>query len=123
MTATGYAHDALVRLDPGGDPRAPGGAITEALCGSVDHPAPCPVAAHYTGAEPDRGDLRLRVLFATEPERADGVRSSIERALRQGRFTGPDGVVTGWRLLRAAPGELAADERDHAARLARSVAP
>ena len=44
MTRTAYAHDAVVILDPGGDSRAPGGAITVALCGHWDHEPPCPLA-------------------------------------------------------------------------------
>jgi hypothetical protein len=41
VTRAAYAHDAFVILDPGEDTRAPGGAITVALCGHWDHEPPC----------------------------------------------------------------------------------
>src|SRR5580704_15625066 len=87
-----YVHDAVVTMEAGGDERAPGAAITVALCGHWEHEPPCPVAPHNTDAhrcEDQRcadqrcadqscadqscadqraGDqVRLRVLFAAEP--------------------------------------------------------
>jgi hypothetical protein len=114
-----YAHDAVVSMDPHGDLRAPGAAITVALCGSLGHEPPCPLAAHHTWAERDGTDVRLRVLFAAEPNDSEGVRLNIDRALRGGSFAGPDGVVTAWRLLGSGPSDIAAEERDHAERLTR----
>jgi hypothetical protein len=35
------AHQAVVEMDPQGDERALGGAITVELCGSLDHEPPC----------------------------------------------------------------------------------
>ncbi len=114
-----YAHDAVLTMAPDGDPRAPGGAITVALCGRIDHEPPCPLAPHHTRAERDGDAVRLRILFATEPERADDVRDCINRALRAGTFAGPDGTTTRWRLRESAPGTIEAAERDHAERLTR----
>jgi hypothetical protein len=114
-----YAHDAVVSMDPGGDLRAPGAAITVALCGSLEHEPPCPLAAHHTWAERNGTDVRLRILFAAEPESSADVRLGIDRALRAGSFAGPGGVVTEWRLLSSSPADIAADEQDHAARLTR----
>jgi hypothetical protein len=52
MTAReAFAHDAVVELAADGDDRAPGGAITVALCGSWSHEPPCPLAPHHTAAE------------------------------------------------------------------------
>jgi hypothetical protein len=112
-----YAHDAVLTMAPDGDTRAPGGAITVALCGRIDHEPPCPVAAHHTAAERDGDAVRLRILFATEPERADEVRSDIEGALRSGAFDGPDGVTTTWQLRESAPAAVRPAEGDHARRL------
>lgn len=118
MTRTGYAHDAVVILDPGGDPRAPGGAITVALCGHWDHEPPCPLAPHHTDATPeDDGAVRIRVLFAAEPDDEERVRALIGEALSSGRLTGPDGRVTRWMVKSSAAGTLRPDETDHAARL------
>jgi hypothetical protein len=116
MSRTAYAHDAVVILDPGGDSRAPGGAITVALCGHWDHEPPCPLAPHHTDAVPaDDGTVRLRVLFASDDE--ERVRELIGEALSSGRLTGPDGRVTRWMLKSSAAGTIRPEEADHAARL------
>jgi hypothetical protein len=113
-----YAHNAVVILDPDGDSRAPGGAITVALCGHWDHEPPCPLAPHNTDATPESDDtLRLRVLFAAEPKDERRVRELITQALSSGRLTGPDGRVTRWMLQSSCASSLRPDEADHAARL------
>ncbi|MCO1655291.1 hypothetical protein [Pseudonocardia humida] len=115
-----YAHRAAVELDPAGDDRAPGAAVTAELCGHWEHEPPCPVAAHHTRAE-RRGDVvDLRVLFAAEPEREAEVRTRIELALRAGALTGPGGATTRWRLREVGPAVVADAEADHAERLTRS---
>jgi hypothetical protein len=102
-----YAHDAVVILDPGGDCRALGAAITVALCGHWDHEPPCPLAPHHTDTTPaDDDTLRLRVLFAAEPEDEHRVRELITQALSSERLTGPDGRVTTWKLMSSAAGSL-----------------
>jgi len=118
MTRAAYAHDAVVILDSGGDSRAPGGAITVALCGHWDHQPPCPLAPHHTDATPAGDDtVRLRVLFAAEPHDEPRVRALIGKALSSGRLTGPDGRVTRWMVKSSSAGSIRADEADHAARL------
>jgi hypothetical protein len=112
-----YAHEAVVVLAVGADSRAPGGAITVALCGALKHDPPCPLAAHHTLF--DLG--RVRVLFATEPDRADEVRSLIDTALAAGSFTGPDGDTSHWELVRSGCVAVAPGDRDHARRLLRSA--
>jgi hypothetical protein len=118
MPRAAYAHDAVVILDPGGDSRAPGGAITVALCGHWDHEPPCPLAPHHTDATPTGDDTRrLRVLFAAESADEQRVRELINQALSSGRLTGPDGRVTRWMLKSSGAGNVRPDEADHAARL------
>jgi hypothetical protein len=118
VTRAAYAHDAVVLLDPGGDSQAPGGAITIALCGYWDHEPPCPLAPHHTDATPaDDDTLRLRVLFAAEPESESRVRELITQALSSGHVTGPDGRVTRWMVKSSGASSLQPDEADHAARL------
>jgi len=112
-----YAHDAVVRLDPDGDPAAPGGAITIALCGHWEHPPPCPLAPHHTAAVPVGDELALRVLFAAEPADEAQVRATIQRSLASGHLVDPNGRTTAWTFRSAAPGVPRADEADHAARL------
>ena len=121
MTRAAYAHDAVVILDSGGDPRAPGGAITVALCGDWDHEPPCPLAPHHTDASPaDDGTLLLRVLFAADPDDEKRVRSLIAQALSSGRLTGPDGSVTRWMVKSSGADSVRPEEADHAAWLVAS---
>jgi hypothetical protein len=114
-----YVHDAVVTMEAGGDARAPGGAITVALCGHWDHEPPCPLAPHSTDAQRSGDQVRLRVLFAAEPEAEAEVRRRIDAALQQGSLTGPDGGPTRWQLANAQPGLLRDDEAEHAERLIR----
>jgi len=112
-----YAHQAVLVLTAGGDDRAPGGAITVALCGQLEHDPPCPLAAHHTAADQHDDGLHLRVLFATAPDRADEVRDKIDAALAAGDFAGPDGRISRWQLVRAGCTDVLPDERPHARRL------
>jgi hypothetical protein len=112
-----FVHDAVVTMEAGGDPRAPGAAITVALCGHWEHEPPCPVAPHHTGAQRYGDQVRLRVLFAAEADAEADVRSRIEAALSQPGLTGPDGLTTRWRLRSAQPGLLRTGEAQHAERL------
>jgi hypothetical protein len=117
MRAT-FAHDAQLALGPDADERAPGAAVTVALCGSWDHEGPCPVAPHHTSTRRHGDDLAVHVLFAVEPGDEDAVRSGIVAALSDGHHLGPDGRTTRWRLVRHTAGEVGPDEQEHAARLA-----
>lgn len=113
-----YAHDAVVVLEDGGDERAPGAAVTVALCGSVAHEPPCPLAPHHTRAHRCRGELSLRILFAAEPADEGRVRHLLEEALARGWGDTPDGR-TCWDLVESAPSPVDDEERSHARRLAR----
>jgi hypothetical protein len=101
-----FVHDAVVAMEAGGDLRAPGAAITVALCGHWEHEAPCPLAPHRTDAQRSGDQVRLRVLFAAEPTAEAEVRRRIEAALSQASLTGPDGVTTRWQLRSEQPGLL-----------------
>ncbi|GAA5049771.1 hypothetical protein HNP84_004203 [Thermocatellispora tengchongensis] len=115
-----FAHDAVVALEPHGDPRAPGAAITAALCGHWDHEPPCPIAPHHTSADHNGHELSLHVLFAADPAMEPEVRRRIETALAHSTLEGPDGLVTRWRLLHAHPARVHDDESHHAERLIQS---
>jgi hypothetical protein len=110
-----FAHDAVIDLARGADDRAVGGAVTVALCGELDHEAPCPVAPHHTSVQGRGRRRQVRVLFATEHE--DVVRRTIEAVLASGEFLGPDGLVHRWKLRSSAVAPVADTERGHAARL------
>ncbi len=117
FTRKAFVHGAVVTMTAGGDARAPGGAITVALCGHWEHEPPCPLAPHSTDAQRSGDQMRLRVIFATEPAAEAEVRGRIEAALSQDGLTGPDGITTRWRLHSAQPGLLRDDEAQHAEQL------
>src|SRR3954452_5295116 len=104
-------------MDPAEDDRAPGGAITVALCGSWEHAPPCPVAAHHTGAERNGDEVRLRILFASDPDDEQRVRGTIDEALARGTGDTPDGGTVRWRLVSSGASSVQPAEQDHAARL------
>jgi hypothetical protein len=114
-----FAHEAVLLMEPHADARAPGAAVTVALCGHWEHEPPCPLAPHHTSAQEDGSELRVRVLFAAEPDRAGEVRDLIERAL-SGQVKFPDGFVAAWRLRDSWPSEISAEETGHAERLRHS---
>ena len=113
-----FAHDAVVVLDGDGDDRAPGGAITLALCGSWTHEPPCPLSPHHTATARDGDRVHLRVLFAAAANDEPRVRDLVAEALEGGESTGPDGVRTSWRLLEQNRSEVRPEEQAHADRLA-----
>jgi hypothetical protein len=115
-----FAHEAVVGMDPDSDTQALGAAVTVALCGHWEHEPPCPIAPHYSSAERlGRDVVRLRVLFATEPELEATVRGSIDSALSRGQF-GQRDQVTGWQLHSTTVVPVDEAELEHARRLAAS---
>ncbi len=92
---------AELALEAGLDPRAPGGAVTVALCGSWDHDPPCHWP-HNNDFEMDGTVQRLRTLYVAPPEDVDEVRARIEAALRSD---------TRWRATYVATGDLDESER------------
>lgn len=115
-----FAHVAVLGMDPDADTRAPGAAITEALCGHWKHEPPCPVAPHHNHAERVDGEVRLRTLFVAEPHMEADVRRRIEAALVSGHLRCPRGVTPRWQLLSSEPSPVSAREKAHAHRLDQS---
>jgi hypothetical protein len=118
-----FAHDAELVMPATGDDGAPGAAITVALCGHWEHEPPCPLAPHHTQADRDGDTVRLRVLFAAEPDQAGEVHRRIEQALRAGELAAadePDRPRARWQLRRSAPAQVSETEQDQATRLIRS---
>ena len=85
-----------IRLQPGSDQRAPGGAVTVALCGHWDHEGPCRWPHLSTMTEDQDGDHRLVVVFDAHVEELERVRTLIRAAVMHGQLTGPDGVLSLW---------------------------
>jgi hypothetical protein len=104
-----FAHEAVLSWTGTEDDRAPGGAVTEKLGGSLDHAPPCPRASHFTSALRRDDSLEVRVPFACEPADETVVRSRIDSALR-----------ASWEVATSGAAEVRDDEADHAARLVSS---
>jgi hypothetical protein len=115
-----FAYDAVLSMEPGSDERAPGGAITVALCGRWSHEPPCPLAPHHTRAHRSGTQVTLRVLFAAAPADEPQVRALVEEALARGWGDDPGGVRSAWRLVSSGPSPVRFEEEEHAARLAKS---
>ena len=114
-----YAHEAVLWMAADGDERAPGAAVTVALCGHWEHEPPCPLAPHFVDAVRDDCEVRLRILFAAEPDNEPEVRRRIDLALT-GQWELPDGCPVTWELRGSAPAGVRAAESAHARRLAQS---
>ena len=112
-----YAHDAVVRMGPAGDPDAIGAAVTVALCGHWDHDPPCPLAPHATRAERNGGQVQVRTLFATDADLEMEVRRRIDHALTSGTQQAPGGETSSWECLASGPGIVRESERAHGERL------
>lgn len=113
-----YVHEASLLMAAGSDPAAPGAAITLELCGSWEHEPPCPLAPHHTEHSREGDGVRLRVVFAAEPDKEDEVRRRIGKALAGGSLTGPGGAKTNWTLQHTGSGVLTGTERERAQRIA-----
>jgi len=112
-----FAHEALVDMEPKADIQALGAAVTVALCGQWQHEPPCPLAPHHTRADRVGNQVRVRTLFAAEPQLEGEVRHRIDTCLATGELRGPDGTVTLWWLRSTRQSAVEAEELDHAQRL------
>lgn len=114
---TPYVHQVSLVMSPGADLDAPGAAITLELCGSWDHTPPCPLA-HHVHAERTGPIVRLRVIFATEPDNEEDVRRRIDQALSAGELTGRAVAPVRWKIEGSFAAELSSSEAARARRLA-----
>jgi hypothetical protein len=114
---TPYLHIASLDMSVDDDDRAPGAAITVALCGSLQHSPPCPLAAHHTQPVRNGETVDLRVVFATEPEHEEEVRRRIDAALRAVAAADPHGATSRWAFRGSRPGVLSPSELAHARRI------
>jgi hypothetical protein len=115
-----FVQETVLLMEPHADVRAPGAVVTVALCGHWKHEPPCPLAPHFvSGHGGNECELRVRILFAAEPDTEGEVRQLIEQAL-SGQLKFPDGFATPWQLRASWPGEISAEGQGHAQRLIRS---
>lgn len=104
-----FVHAARLELAEGTDPRAPGGAVTLALCGAWEHPPPCR-SPHHNAIDAATAPASFRTVFVASADDETRVRALIVDALRSGE---------GWRVVGEGPAVLADGERQLADRLLR----
>lgn len=110
-----FTHTATVILSDGADATAPGAAVTLKLCGSWNHPGPCPLAPHHTTVSRNADELAVRVVFATGLDQEHRVRDLIIDALSSGQLIGPDGHISTWQLISETPADPHPEEQMMAA--------
>ena len=100
MSSRDYAHRCVFKLSLFGarDSRAPGGAVTVALCGHWDHEGACRWPHLSTIEEGDDGTYRLTVEFDVPDNKIDEVKEKIRLGLETGGLVGPDGRRTTWQI-------------------------
>jgi hypothetical protein len=87
-----------IRFASGSDDRAPGGAVTVALCGHWNHDGPCRWPHHSSISLEGGGRHLLVVQFDASGDDVETVKTRIGDALRHGRLTGPDGRHSVWKI-------------------------
>ena len=80
-TRRAYVYEAELELAPGADSRAPGGAVTVALCGHWKHEGPCRWP-HYSEIDTEVAPARFRTVFACAADEVDDVHHAIDDAVR-----------------------------------------
>ena len=102
-----FAFEAQLELEPDVDTRAPGGAVTVALCGSWEHDGPCRWP-HHNDLDASVSPARLRTVVVADEATDAEVVARIEAALR---------ADARWTVASCARGDVAPGERALAGRL------
>jgi hypothetical protein len=105
-----HVYEAELTLAPGADSRAPGGAVTVALCGNWDHDGPCRWP-HYSEIDTDAAPARLRTVFACGDDETGAVHAAIDGAVRN---------ADEWSVVASTCRDPVGDEIDLGNRLASS---
>jgi hypothetical protein len=108
MSRRAIGVDVDLHLEPDADPRAPGGAVTVALCGHWEHEGTCRWP-HNSRIDDSTDPAHLRTVAIVDDESRSEVLRRVEEALR---------VDDRWRVSDFRAGEITDDERALADRLA-----
>ena len=96
-----HRYECILRLDPDADIRAPGGAITVALCGHWEHEGVCRWP-HFSSIEVIEGQYyTLIVEFDANEAEYSHVIKTISSALNKGWLVGPDQTRSVWTVDRS----------------------
>jgi hypothetical protein len=109
---TPHVHEAVLRLEPGTDPRAVGAAVTVELCGAVDHEGPCRWPNnHDIELADEHGESVFRTLFVAPEADVEKIHERISSAL---------GSTSAWSVVSERRRPLTSDEAVGAVKLART---
>lgn len=102
--------NATLYLENGADTRAPGGAVTCALCGHWDHEGACRWP-HFNQIQATDSHYDFWVDVTCSDDDLSEVVQRVSGALHSEQSRGPDGVLQHWRLiaLNEAPQRLSSD--------------
>ena len=103
-----FVQEAELLLADDTDRRAPGAAVTVALCGYWEHEGPCRWPHNNAITAAGGGTARFRTLFVADDAVEPAVRDLIVGALAD---------AAGWSVTSSAARPVAASERDLARRL------
>jgi hypothetical protein len=107
----GFVHEARLDVGPRVDSREPGGAVTIALCGAVEHEGSCRWP-HNNSIDTSQEPALFRTVFVCSEGDSPQVREKIERALQS---------ESGWAVTSSGPSILDQPERELVSRLDRTV--
>jgi hypothetical protein len=114
---SGFVHEAALELGSGADEGAPGAAVTVQLCGHWEHEDACRWP-HHTAVDHQSGSsIRVRTVFACDPDEEQAVRQRIAEALAAGRLDTESGTGR-WTVVSQGRDELSPEEAALALRLA-----
>jgi len=105
----GYIHEVEILLNDDTDERAPGGAVTVALCGHWEHAGVCRWP-HNNEMARDGKRGRVRTVFVASEDEEMVVRQRIDRALRESET---------WTMVGHTEREMTPEERLLAEKLER----
>ena len=105
-----FVHEAELRLDEGADERAPGAAVTVALCGHWEHEGPCRWP-HNNALTAEPTPARFRTVFVADAADESEIRTRIVEALAS---------AAGWTLISHRPRPVTVDEDELGRRLGAS---
>src|SRR4029079_9373602 len=96
--------DADLELAPGTDERAPGAAVTTALCGHWEHEGACRWPHNTDIARRHGQDIHIRIVVGCGDDERSAVQATIVETLDAATLDGPTGVTT-WTVVDQGPAD------------------
>jgi hypothetical protein len=111
-----FVEQAIVEMTGGSDPQAVGAAVTVELCGHWDHDGSCEWPHHTSISKQDEG-VKLRTIFACNPEQEAEVRRRVVAGMTAGKLEGSPKGPSSWTIVSVGTDNVLASEQELAGRL------